>query len=67
MSYETIAGSTQTIALVLFFIVFLVIVAYALWPGNRDKFERAARLPLEGASGPDEFENKNSSAGDRNG
>jgi len=29
-----------------FFVVFLVIIAYAVWPRNRDKFDDAARLPL---------------------
>jgi cytochrome c oxidase cbb3-type subunit IV len=29
-----------------FVTIFLGILAYALWPGNRDKFEDAARMPL---------------------
>ena len=29
-----------------FFVIFLAIIAYAVWPRNRDKFDEAARLPL---------------------
>ena len=29
-----------------FVAIFLAIVAYALWPKNRDTFDDAARLPL---------------------
>lgn len=28
-------------------LLFVGIVAYALWPGNRRKFREAARIPLE--------------------
>ena len=31
----------------IFVAVFLAIVAYALWPKNRDPFDAAARMPLE--------------------
>jgi cytochrome c oxidase cbb3-type subunit IV len=31
----------------IFVVIFLGIVAYALWPKNRDRFDAAARLPLE--------------------
>jgi len=31
----------------LFVAVFLAIVAYALWPKNRARFDAAARMPLE--------------------
>jgi cytochrome c oxidase cbb3-type subunit 4 len=27
--------------------VFLGIVGYAIWPGNREKFEHASRIPLD--------------------
>jgi cytochrome c oxidase cbb3-type subunit 4 len=30
-----------------FVAIFLGILAYALWPRNRDKFDAAARMPLE--------------------
>jgi cytochrome c oxidase cbb3-type subunit IV len=30
----------------IFVTIFLGILAYALWPGNREKFDEAARMPL---------------------
>jgi cytochrome c oxidase cbb3-type subunit IV len=30
----------------IFVAVFLAILAYALWPSNRDRFDSAARMPL---------------------
>jgi cbb3-type cytochrome oxidase subunit 3 len=35
------------IGLVLALAAFVVVVATTLWPGNREAFERAGRLPLE--------------------
>jgi cytochrome c oxidase cbb3-type subunit 4 len=32
------------------FASFVGIVVYAVWPGNRERFEEAARLPLEDES-----------------
>ena len=29
-----------------FVAIFLAILAYALWPNNRDRFDSAARMPL---------------------
>ena len=29
-----------------FFVIFVAILAYALWPRNRAKFDHAAKLPL---------------------
>lgn len=34
-------------------LIFLGIVAYALWPGNRKKFEEAAQIPLTDEDGTD--------------
>lgn len=47
MSYEQIVTLTQTLTLVFFVLLFAGVVLYALWPGNREKFRRAARLPLD--------------------
>lgn len=47
MSYEQIVQLTQTLTLVFFILLFAGVVLYALWPGNREKFRRAAQLPLE--------------------
>lgn len=51
MSYETVVTVTQTLALLFFVFLFLAVVAYALWPGNAEKFRHAARLPLESGDG----------------
>lgn len=47
MSYETVATFTQVISLLLFIAMFLVVVAYALWPKNRKRFEEAQRRALD--------------------
>ncbi|WP_421788606.1 cbb3-type cytochrome c oxidase subunit 3 [Hyphobacterium sp.] len=44
--YDTLASFAQTWGLLFFFAVFIGVLIYALWPKNRDKFDRAARLPL---------------------
>jgi cytochrome c oxidase cbb3-type subunit 4 len=46
MEYEQVVHFAQTWGLVFATVLFLAAVAYALWPGNGDKFERAARAPL---------------------
>jgi cytochrome c oxidase cbb3-type subunit 4 len=51
MSYEDVARFVQTWGLVFFVVVFLVAVAYALWPANRARFRRAARIPFEDDAG----------------
>lgn len=47
MTYEQVAFISQIAALILFIAVFTAVAAYAYWPSNRAKFERAARLPLD--------------------
>jgi cytochrome c oxidase cbb3-type subunit 4 len=37
---------------VLSFLAFIGIVAYAVWPGNRGRFDAAARVPLEEDDAP---------------
>ena len=46
-SYEQAAHFAQTSGLLLLGFCFALAVIYALWPGNKNKFERAARSPLE--------------------
>jgi cytochrome c oxidase cbb3-type subunit 4 len=45
--YATLASFAQTWGLGLFVLMFLVAVAYAVWPSNKEKFREAAHLPLE--------------------
>lgn len=47
MTYETIASISQTAALFFFMTLFAGVVVYVFWPGNKRKFDHAARLPLE--------------------
>ncbi len=47
MSYENVAEFAQTWGLVYFFILFSLVVVYALWPANQKQFDEAARIPLE--------------------
>jgi cytochrome c oxidase cbb3-type subunit IV len=47
MTYEQVASITQVAALVLFVVLFVGVLIYAFWPGNKKRFEDAARLPLE--------------------
>jgi len=46
MTYEQAAHFAQTWGLVLLAACFGAAVLYALWPGNREKFNRAAHAPL---------------------
>ncbi|MBT5047326.1 MAG: cbb3-type cytochrome c oxidase subunit 3 [Rhodospirillaceae bacterium] len=46
MDYETIAAFARTYGLVYLTILFIAVLAYALWPRNKKKFDHAARIPL---------------------
>lgn len=61
MTYENVAAVTQSLSTVIFFVLFLGVVVYAVWPGNRKKFEHASRIPLDS----DENDNSQRDAGDR--
>jgi cytochrome c oxidase cbb3-type subunit IV len=45
-TYVALAEFAQTWGLVYFFLIFLAVIAYALWPSNRRRFDEAARVPL---------------------
>jgi cytochrome c oxidase cbb3-type subunit 4 len=47
MRYEDVAHFAQTAGLVLLVVLFIAAAAFALWPGNRKRFQQAANLPLE--------------------
>jgi cytochrome c oxidase cbb3-type subunit IV len=47
MTHETATVLSQTIALILFVALFLAVVVYVFWPGNKKKFDDAAKLPLD--------------------
>jgi len=46
MDYETARVFAATWGLVGLFVMFVGVVAYALWPRNRNKFSDAANIPL---------------------
>lgn len=46
-TYSFLAGLAQSAGLLYFFGAFLAVCAYALWPRNKEKFDRAAAMPLQ--------------------
>ncbi|KPL52440.1 MULTISPECIES: cbb3-type cytochrome c oxidase subunit 3 [Hyphomicrobiales] len=44
--YIAAAEFAQTYGLVYFFVIFLGVLVYALWPSNGKRFDDAARVPL---------------------
>ena len=48
MEYEEMVVFTQLVALFFFIVMFALVVTYVCWPGNRGKFDRAARQPVSG-------------------
>ncbi len=47
MSYQEIASLSGTLGLIFFILLFAGVLVYALWPGNKRKFDDAARIPLK--------------------
>lgn len=47
MTYQDVAGWSQIIAMAIFGAVMAGVLVYALRPGNKARFEAAARMPLE--------------------
>jgi len=47
MTYDQISYFAGTWGLVFLVVMFVGAVAYALWPGNKEKFRRAANQPLD--------------------
>ena len=45
-SYEFFAQIAQTCGLVYFFVLFIAVLAYALWPLRQKQFDESARMPL---------------------
>jgi cytochrome c oxidase cbb3-type subunit 4 len=54
MSHAEVSTFAQTWGLVFLVVMFVVAVAYALWPKNKKKFDRAAQLPLDDDDKPEE-------------
>ncbi|GAB5504431.1 cbb3-type cytochrome oxidase subunit 3 [Pyruvatibacter sp.] len=47
MGYDEIRGIGGAIGLVMLFFGFIGVIAYALWPGNKQRFDHAAMAPLD--------------------
>jgi cytochrome c oxidase cbb3-type subunit 4 len=47
MDYDTIASFSRSYGTIYLMITFLALCAYAFWPRNKDKFDRAAQMPLD--------------------
>jgi len=45
-TYRTLAEFAQTWGLLYFVIVFLLVIAYAMWPSRKQRFERDGQIPL---------------------
>lgn len=47
MSYDTVATFSQVTSLLFFTAMFIGVLVYAFWPGNRQKFDEAQRRALD--------------------
>jgi len=45
-TYRVLAEFAQTWGLAYFVLMFLIVLAYALWPSRQAQFDEAARMPL---------------------
>ncbi len=45
-TYTFLANVAQTAGLIYFVMMFLGVVAYAMWPKNKARFDEAASIPL---------------------
>jgi cytochrome c oxidase cbb3-type subunit 4 len=50
MTYQTAAMVSQIVAMVLFGTIFAGVLAYVFWPGNKQRLDRASRIPLDAGS-----------------
>jgi cytochrome c oxidase cbb3-type subunit 4 len=47
MTHQAATVLSQTVALVLFVALFVGVLIYVFWPGNKKKFDAASKLPLD--------------------
>lgn len=47
MTYETVRSLSALVGLLLFVTLFIGVLLFVFWPGNRKGFDEAARIPLE--------------------
>jgi cytochrome c oxidase cbb3-type subunit 4 len=46
MTYDTVATLSQVASLLFFIAMFIGVIVYTFWPGNREKFDEAQRKAL---------------------
>ncbi len=46
MTYQDVSEFAGTYGLVYLFLLFIGMVIYALWPGNKKRFDAASKIPL---------------------
>jgi cytochrome c oxidase cbb3-type subunit 4 len=51
MTHHALTQFSQIAALIFFFALFIGVLVYVFWPGNKKKFDEAAKLPLEDQEG----------------
>jgi cytochrome c oxidase cbb3-type subunit 4 len=51
LTYETVSRFAQQGGSLYFVLLFVAGCVYALWPGNKAKFQHLANLPLQGDEG----------------
>ncbi|MAL80319.1 MAG: CcoQ/FixQ family Cbb3-type cytochrome c oxidase assembly chaperone [Sneathiella sp.] len=47
MDFQSVSAFAQSYGLLYLFVLFIIVLIYALWPRNKDKFDKAARIPFE--------------------
>ncbi len=47
MAYQDVVAFSGIFGLIFFMVLFAGVLIYALWPGNKRKFDEAARMPLK--------------------
>lgn len=60
--YDSLSNFAQTWGMIIFITLFAAAAVYAFWPKNQDKFDEAARVPLEDADHPAAAEDRSSGA-----
>ena len=46
MTYQDVSQFAQTYGLIYLFLLFIGMVIYAVWPGNKKRFKDASEIPL---------------------
>ncbi len=47
MSYDSVATYSQVASLLFFIAMFIGVIVYVFWPGNRQKFDEVQRKALD--------------------